>query len=122
MTPLVATHVIAASTAALLGIGLFVMQKGTRAHRLAGRTWVATMAITALSSFGIHSLNPPHLSWVHALSLVSLVTITRAVLAARSGNALVHRRAIIGSYAGLLLAGISAFATPGRVLHTMLLG
>ena len=44
--------------AAVLGAWMFVQPKGTPTHRVAGRVWMATMVVAALSSFLITSKSP----------------------------------------------------------------
>ncbi|WP_250148390.1 DUF2306 domain-containing protein [Halomonas jincaotanensis] len=63
-----------------LGIGglILLMRKGTGPHRLMGITWVAAMALSALSSFWLGGGVLPlvgHLGPIHLLSLWVLVRL-----------------------------------------------
>ncbi|MGC7403463.1 DUF2306 domain-containing protein [Pandoraea pneumonica] len=120
MTTIVVIHLAAAIAAVMLGIAILMARRGTPRHRWMGRTWAVTMAVTALSSFGIRELNPGHLSWLHALAVWVLVSLVLAIVAIRRGNVASHRRSMVGLYVGLIVAGVAAVALPGRVLNETL--
>ncbi|ALS62157.1 DUF2306 domain-containing protein [Pandoraea norimbergensis] len=120
MTTIVAIHLAAAVAAVMLGIAILMARRGTPRHRWLGRTWAMTMAVTALSSFGIRELNPGHFSWLHALAAWVLVSLVLAIAAIRRGNVVTHRRSMLGLYTGLIVAGVAAVAVPGRVLNETL--
>lgn len=108
-------HAAGATVALLLGAcNLLRRTRGDRAHRLAGRVWVAAMYWTILSSFAIRSLNPGHFSWIHGLSAFTFVTLTVGLWAALTGRVRTHRRFMTGSYLGLLGAFAGAVAVPAR--------
>src|SRR5439155_25600030 len=65
----IALHLAAALAALLLGITVLARTKGTRSHKLLGRTWVAVMLVVALSSFWIQR---DGFSWIHLLSIWTL--------------------------------------------------
>ncbi|SMC27324.1 Uncharacterized membrane protein [Andreprevotia lacus DSM 23236] len=109
-------HAALAVLALLLGALQFMLHKGTRLHRRLGWVWLAAMAATALSSFGLTSLTG-HFSAVHLLSLWVLYCLYAAVRHIRRGNVVAHRNFIVGAWLGALGAGIAAVATPGRLLH-----
>ena len=94
MPPPIAVHLAAATLSVILGVAVLVLEKGTARHRLLGRIWAMAMFVTALSSFGIRVLNPGHFSWTHALSLLTLVSLARAIWAIRRGNVRGHRAAM----------------------------
>ena len=52
--PAIPLHAFAAMAAFALGLVQFAAPKGTLPHRTVGWTWVALMAVVALSSFWIH--------------------------------------------------------------------
>jgi uncharacterized membrane protein len=112
-TPVILIHLVTAIASVVVGAAMFFMKKGTVQHRLSGRAWVLLMALTALVSFAIQARG--HFSWIHLLSLAVLVMLVRAVWAARNRNIRQHQRLVIGTYAGLLIAGMFALA-PGRRL------
>ena len=122
LDPVIAVHAIAALLAVALGAYLVAARKGTGAHRLAGRGFVAAMVVTAAGSFLIDAhLMPVHTPLgafgpIHGLSAVMLVTLARAVAAARRGDVRVHRRAMLAALASLAIAGAFTLA-PGRTLN-----
>lgn len=115
-SPVILIHLATAIASVVVGGAMFFMKKGTVQHRLSGRAWVLLMAITALASFAIQSRG--HFSWIHLLSLVVLFMLVRAVLAVRNHNIRLHQRLVIGTYTGLLIAGMFALA-PWRRLGYM---
>jgi uncharacterized membrane protein len=115
-TVLIALHALGATFS--LAVGALVMlrrRKGDRAHRRVGRVWMVAMYWTAASSFGIRALHPGHLSWIHGLSAWTLVSLTVALWAARTHRRKLHRDFVVGSYFGLVGAGIAAMAFPVRL-------
>jgi uncharacterized membrane protein len=120
-TVLIALHAIGATFS--LAVGAIVMlrrRKGDRAHRRVGRVWMAAMYWTAGSSFGIRALHPGHLSWIHGLSAWTLVSLTVALWAARAHRRRLHRDFVVGSYFGLVGAGVAAMAFPVRLAPQLL--
>src|SRR3954465_7756459 len=121
-TILIALHALGATFS--LVVGALVMlrrRKGDRAHRRIGRVWMAAMYWTAGSSFGVRALHPGHLSWIHGLSAWTLVSLTVAVWAARTHRRRLHRDFVVGSYFGLVGAGIAAMAFPVRLAPQLML-
>lgn len=114
-TPVILIHLATAIASVVVGGAMFLMKKGTVQHRLSGRVWVLLMAVTALVSFAIQSRG--HFSWIHALSVVVLVMLVRAVLAIRHRNIRLHQRLVIGTYMGLVIAGMFALAPWRRLGH-----
>src|SRR5690606_31305389 len=91
-TPIMLTHLAAALAAILAGAFTLAARKGTRLHRFSGRLWVGLMLVAVLSSFVIRTSG--HFSWIHLLSIFTLLVIGRALLAVRRGNVRVHRYAM----------------------------
>src|SRR3954470_8392768 len=114
---LIAAHAAGATLALMLG-GYVVLRrrKGDLLHRRLGVIWVATMYWVAFSSFGIKQLTPGHFSWIHGLSAWTIVSLTVAVWAARTGRIRTHRQYVVGSYLGLVGAGLAAAAFPVRLV------
>ncbi|KAJ3343537.1 hypothetical protein HDU91_000374 [Kappamyces sp. JEL0680] len=106
-------HVAAVAPAAVVGAAQLLAKKGGPRHRLVGRWWVGLMAIGAVTSFGIQDSNPGHFSWIHGLSVATLVSLGLGVRAARRNNIAAHRMCMAGCYGGLVTAGVFAFA-PNR--------
>ncbi|MDI1263765.1 MAG: DUF2306 domain-containing protein [bacterium] len=121
--PAIPVHAMAAMAAFALGLVQFAAPKGTLTHRTLGWIWVALMAVVAASSFWIHEirlLGP--WSPIHLLSIMVLVLLPIAVLAARSHNIRRHRWIMIGIFAGgLIIAGLFTFV-PGRIMHAVVFG
>ncbi|MDQ1746337.1 MAG: hypothetical protein QOD07_600 [Frankiaceae bacterium] len=117
MTALIAVHAAAATFALMLGAVVITHRpRGDRTHRRLGRVWFAAMYFVVLSSFGIKRLTPGHFSWIHGLSLFTFVTLTLALYGARTHNVALHRGNVVGSYFGLVGAGIAASAFPVRAV------
>ena len=122
MTPLIAMHAAAATFSLLLGAVVITHHpRGDRLHRRLGRVWFAAMYFTVLSSFGIKRLTPGHFSGIHGLSLFTFATLTLALYGARTHNRRLHRDNVVGSYFGLVGAGIAASAFPVRAVPQLAL-
>ncbi|SOC81683.1 Uncharacterized membrane protein [Ensifer adhaerens] len=119
----VRAHAFAAMAAFVLGTVQIAAPKGTLPHRTAGWIWVILMALTALSSFWIHTLcmfGP--FSIIHGLSILTLVVLPLAVLHARSHRVKKHQKAMLFLFAGaLLIAGVFTLS-PGRIMHDVVFG
>jgi len=117
MSLLIALHAIAATFALMMGaVVLSHRPRGDMAHRRLGRVWFAAMYFVVLSSFGIKRLTPGHFSWIHGLSVFTFCTLTLALYGARTHNVDLHRGNVVGSYFGLVGAGIAASAFPVRAV------
>ena len=120
--PAIQLHVAAAAFAIALSVTIVMVRRGTPTHKHVGRAWVAMLAIICISSFWITGMNGTRYSWIHLLSAWTLIGLSRAVWAVRSGNIRVHKYAMISTMVGALLgAGFFAFM-PGRMMNTVLLG
>ena len=122
MLTVIAVHIAAALLSVTAGAVVFLFEKGSARHRLLGRIWVSAMFITVLSSVYIRELNPGHFSWIHGLSLLTALSLVRAIWAIRQGNVRGHAAAMGGSLVGLVVAGIAAVATPHRLLNIVVSG
>ena len=123
-------HALLAMAAFGLGVAQLVGPKGVTAHRIMGWGWVAIMAIVALSSFGIHGgihggidggihggRGLGSFSWIHLLSVFTLIVLPLAVLAARRHRHRRHAIVMISLFTGaLVIAGGFTFL-PGRIMH-----
>ena len=117
MTPLIITHAALAGAAVLVGAAVLGRRKGTPSHKLLGRMWVACMAAVALSSFWIFEIRrDAGPSLIHLLSAWTLISLALAVYFIRRGNVRAHRNFMLGTFAGLIVAGTFAL-TPGRALY-----
>ena len=117
-TPVVAVHALAAASAVVLGAWLLQARKGNRAHRIGGWIWVLCMATVAGLSFAIR--RPEGFSWIHGLSVFTLVTLATGVAFARAHRVRAHRANMIGLYAGgLIVTGLFTLL-PGRLIGSAL--
>jgi uncharacterized membrane protein len=110
----IALHLSAALAALGLGAAVLFLRKGSAFHKALGRGWVALMLVVAISSFWI--TRDGAFSWIHLLSVWVIISIACAVFFIRRGNARAHRGFMVGTYLGLVGAGMGALA-PGRALH-----
>ena len=113
-------HLMTVIPAVPLGAYVLIRRKGDRLHKLLGRAWALMMIGAALSSFGLKGLTGGF-SWIHLLSILTLVTIPRGVIQAMRRDFLSHQRSMTLTYAGLVGAGLFTFV-PGRLLASWLFG
>lgn len=121
MPPVIALHMTTALLAVPLGGWLLFRAKGTTAHRLGGRLYVALMLVTAVSSFWITGLAGASWSVLHILSIAAILGLVVAILHARAGRIERHRRAMLSVYISLLVT-LGWAAMPGRSFGNMLWG
>jgi uncharacterized membrane protein len=114
---LIALHAVAATLAMVLGaVNLLRRRRGDLAHRIIGRTWAGSMYFTAVSSFWIQEIRPGGFSWIHALSVLTIVTLTLGLWNARRGRVAAHAGNMIGTYLGLIGAFIGVVVVPTRLI------
>lgn len=111
-------HLAAIVPAMLLGVAQLAFAKGTARHRALGRVWAATMLLAAITSFWIQRTG---LSWIHGLSVVTIVSVLAGIHYARRGRPRAHGMCMSGAFLGSLGAGVGALA-PGRLLNALLFG
>lgn len=115
--PLVVVHAVAASLAMVIGAAQIARRRrGDRPHRAVGWTWVGLIYFTAFSSFFIRMIRPGNFSWIHALSVLTIVTLSLGIWNARRGNATAHAGNMIGTYLGLIGAFVGVVAVPSRLV------
>jgi uncharacterized membrane protein len=122
-SPVIQVHAFAAIGAFALGALQLAAPKGTLPHRTVGWTWVVLMLAVAASSFWIHEIRlVGPFSPIHLLSILTLVTVPLAVLAARRHRVVTHRKAMTSIFLGaLVIAGLFTFM-PGRIMHQAAFG
>jgi uncharacterized membrane protein len=110
------------SAVAALGLGLLIVlrRKGTESHRALGRVWVALMSVAALSSFWLTGLRDGF-SVIHLLSVWTLIAMALAIHFVRKGDVKRHKAFMVGTFLGLVGAGIGAMA-PERLLYRFFFG
>lgn len=110
----ITTHLGAVLPALLIGAIQLAAPKGTRLHKTFGWLWVAAMAIAAVSSFWILGFNKAGgFSVIHLLSAWTLFSLAAAIWFIRRGNVRAHKGFMVGTFLGLVGAGLGALA-PGR--------
>lgn len=119
----VTLHALAALAALVLGGLQFLLPKGAPLHRILGYVWATLMMGVAASSLAIHDIRMfGPFSPIHLLSLLVLVTVPLAVIAARRGRIGRHRAEMTNLFL-LALVGAGAFTLlPGRVMHAVVFG
>jgi uncharacterized membrane protein len=109
MQPLIALHAALAVLALALGGAVLWRPKGTRSHKLLGRFWLAAMVGVAVSSFWIFEIRRgAGPSWIHLLSVWTLISLALAVWFIRRGNVRAHQGFMVGTFLGLASAGLLA--------------
>lgn len=116
--PLLATHVVAALYALLMGPINIVRRRRDRTHRILGYTWAASMYYVCASSFWITT--DGHYSWLHGLSAFTMVTVSLGIVGAVRRNRPAHVMNMVGSYLGLLIAFLFAATVPSRAVPRLL--
>lgn len=112
-------HLAAALVAVVLGIVILLRRKGTRAHQSIGWIWVGLMTAASLTSFGIQARG--RFSVIHVLSVIVLVSVSVAIVSARTGNIRLHKICMISTFSGLVIAGVFTLL-PYRMLGKVVFG
>jgi uncharacterized membrane protein len=121
-SPLVQMHLAAALAALAMTPVMAALRKGTACHKTFGWIWVGAMAITSVTALGLPSaFHGWRFSPIHALSLVTLFSLTMAIRARRAGNIAKHRGYMIGAAAGLVVAGAFTLM-PHRIMGQVVFG
>ena len=114
--PVLQAHIAGALASFVIGCVLLLGVKGRTMHRVLGYTWVATMTVTAISSFFLTGLNGDSYGFIHLLSGWTMIVLPMGLAAARRRNIRVHRKEMTGLFVGaLLVAGLFSFL-PGRLM------
>jgi uncharacterized membrane protein len=103
-------HLISIAGALILTPILMLRRRGDRTHRKLGWVWAALMFGTAVISFNIRFNTPGQLSWIHLLSVLTILLVPSIVFTARRHKIKTHRNFARGTVIGaLLLAGFFTF-------------
>ena len=116
--PVIVAHTVLAGTAVLLGAGLLKARKGSPLHRVGGWLWVLCMAGVAILSFAIQG--PNGYSWIHGLSVFTLITLVAGVTLARLHRVQSHRYTMVSLYAGALVVTGLFTLLPQRLIGSAL--
>ena len=119
--PALAIHIATAAPAIVIGAVQLLRPKGDQAHRALGWIWAGLMMVAAISSFGIAEILDGWPSPIHILSIVIIVSIAHAMRAIRRGDVERHRKAMMGAFVGLLVAGAFTLL-PSRFFGQMVWG
>lgn len=99
-SPVIAAHAALAGAALVVGGTVLARRKGTTSHRVLGWTWVVLMASVASISFAIRFNG---FSWIHGLSVYTLLALVFGVAHARRRNIRAHRSTMISIFVGALV-------------------
>jgi len=103
-------HLTTIMVAVALTPVMLLRRRGNRSHRMLGWVWVTAMLATAASSFFVRNVNSGGFSFIHILSVWTLVQVPLIVWTARNRKVAGHRRAVRGMVTGaLLVAGLFTF-------------
>ena len=118
-TPVIAAHAAMAGVALAVGGAVLARRKGTPSHRVLGWIWVLLMASVASISFAI-SVNG--FSWIHGLSVYTLLALVFGVAHARRRNIRAHRITMISIFVGALVITGLFTLLPQRLIGQMVWG
>ena len=118
-TPIIVVHATCAAAALVLGATVLARRKGTSSHRAFGWLWVMLMATVATVSFWIYR---ERWSWIHGLSIWTLIALTYGVHQARHHRLKSHRATMISLFVGALLITGLFTLLPGRLIGQALFG
>jgi uncharacterized membrane protein len=99
-TPVIAAHAALAGAALVVGGTVLARRKGTTSPRVRGWTWVVLRASVASISFAIRFNG---FSWIHGLSVYTLLALVFGVAHARRRNIRAHRSTMISIFVGALV-------------------
>lgn len=123
--PLIFVHLLSALGALAVGAVVLARRKGTTSHRAIGWTWVVLMGTATVTSAFMLDRGMPNVAGftpIHLLTVTVGVLLPRAVVAARRGNIVAHRRSMRGIYiGGCIVAGLFTLL-PMRFLGSQLWG
>ena len=112
---MIVSHLFLAFTALIIGSVNLFSKKGTQRHKFIGWFWIIFMTYVAVSSFWIKELNDGVFSWIHLLSIITLISLILSIIAIKLRFIKIHSLLMIGTYIGLFIAGIFTLM-PGRYI------
>ena len=118
-TPVIVTHAVMAGLALVVGGAVLARRKGTPSHRLLGWVWVVLMASVASLSFAIRF---DGFSWIHGLSVYTLLSLVFGVAHARRRQVQAHRITMISIFVGALVITGLFTLLPQRLIGQMVWG
>lgn len=103
-------HLATIGIATTLTPVMLLRRRGDRTHRTLGYIWVAAMFLTAAISLDIRLINRGGFSFIHILSIWTMIQVPIIVWRARQHDWKRHRSAVRGMVLGaLLIAGFFTF-------------
>ena len=112
-------HVATVIPAIPLGGFLLLAPKGTRAHKMLGKIWVALMLTTATAAIFIKTGGS--FSFIHLFIPLTFWASYRLIATARAGDMKGHKKEVLSLYLGaLMIPGIVSMALPGRLMNVWL--
>jgi uncharacterized membrane protein len=89
---------------------MLLRKRGDRLHRQLGWVWVSAMFLTALFTLDIHLINRGGFSFIHILSVWTMIQVPVIIWNAKNHRIAKHRSAVRGMVFGaLLIAGFFTF-------------
>lgn len=115
-------HLLTIALAVALTPVMLLRPRGTRAHRRLGWVWVTAMSLTAFLSLFVRNVNHGGFSFIHILSVWTLIQVPIIAWSARTHNVKRHRFGVRAMVTGaLLIAGFFTFPF-NRLLGQWLFG
>jgi uncharacterized membrane protein len=103
-------HLATLAVALALTPVMMLRRRGDNRHRLLGWIWAVCMFVTALISFDIRMTNDGGFSFIHILSVLTIIGVPVLILSARRRDIGRHRGQARGFVIGaLLVAGFFTF-------------
>jgi uncharacterized membrane protein len=103
-------HLLTIMIALVLTPVMLLRRRGDPLHRRIGWVWITAMILTAAISFTVRNANHGGFSFIHILSVWTLVQVPLIGWSARTHNIRAHRSSVRGMVLGaLLIAGFFTF-------------
>lgn len=103
-------HLATIAIALALTPVMLLRPRGDRLHRRLGWLWATSLFLTAFISLDIRQTNQGDFSWIHILSIWTIIQVPIIVWSARTHDVRRHRSAVRGMVTGaLLIAGFFTF-------------
>ena len=126
---LVYVHAVLALLAVPLWIYIFINKKGTKQHRILGRTWTTILVIVSLTAVFIQTIKQGQYSLIHLLIPWTLGSLSYSIWNIRKFKKTkierykyAHMYSMIGLYVGALLVAGLFTLSPGRFFHQIIFG
>ena len=116
---MILSHLFLALIALIIGSMNLFSKKGTSKHKIIGWFWITFMVYVSISSFWIKELNEGQYSWIHLLSIITILSLIFSIIAIKLRYIKIHSFFMVGTYIGLCIAGIFTLL-PGRFISNYL--